>query len=361
MVPVLQSTYNISLSQNGLLPFAQGVGAIIVLIISIAIADRFNKRTLMVIAYIVYNAALYIAAMLPPYWTIVVLFFFVGAGVRLYDALANANMSELGGEKKGLFLNVLHGFFGFGALFGPIIASRVLVMYDLSTSLLAIACICSVLLIIGLGFSKNWRKTFPAKEEGKSNEDVHSLAILLKSKTMWLLGLCSMVYAGFVISIGTWLPSYIATLGANTYLAAGVVSFLWVGIISGRFVYSILSLKFSMYKLIFVSTAIGGVAIICASVINTIPSYIAGYACSGFLAGAVVPLCIAIANKEFPNMSGRISSIIILFVSFGMMIVPPVIGIIAENVSFYSAIFILNLCPIIIAALSFLLNKCANK
>jgi len=352
MVPIIQVTYNISLSQNGLLPFAQGVGAIIVLIISMAVADRFNKRTLMMIAYVIYNIVLYIAAFLPPYWLMVVLFFFVGVGTRLFDALANANMSELGAERKGAFLSLLHGFFGIGALIGPIIANTVLTKYDLGSSLLSIGCVCSVLFFISLLLSPSWKRAFPAEIKIINKDTNHSLLLLLRSKTMWILGLSCMLYVGFAIGIATWIPSYLGEMGASSHFAAAAVSLLWVGIISGRFVYSALSLKYSIKSLILVSNLIGGSVIICASIINTVELYVIGYIVSGFFIGAVTPLSVAIANKIYPAMAGRISSMIILFVSFGMMTIPPVIGVIAENVNFHTAIFILNLCPILIAALS---------
>ena len=201
----------------------------------------------------------------------------------------------------------------------------------------------------------------PPKNTVKNENMSHTLGLLLKSKTIWILGLCTMLYIGFAISVAMWIPSYFMEKGANSFLAASIVSLLWVGIIAGRFTYSALSLRFSLRKLIFVSNLIGGVIIICATMVNTIESLAIGYVASGFFSGAVVPLSVAIASKIFPAASGRISSIIILFVSFGMIVIPGMIGIIAENTSFYSAILVLNLCPVLIAVSSFFLKENNEK
>ncbi|MCL2112012.1 MAG: MFS transporter [Clostridiales bacterium] len=356
MVPVIRVTYDVSLAQNGLLPFAQGAGCLAAGLIGIFVADKYDKRKSMILAYAVYNAMLYVTALLPPYWMLVALFFIIGTGARLCDALLNANMAELDANRKGFFLNLLHGFFGIGALVGPIIASAMLTGYGLGSSLLSIACLSSVLFLCCLLLVKNGKRTSPAEKTPKSSDQGPALPVLLKSRTMWTLGLCTTLYVGFAIAMATWIPSYFMEMGMGSFFAASVVSFLWAGIIAGRFVYSVLSLRFSMKKLIFVSSLVGGAVIIAASVVNTVEFLAVAYAIAGFFTGAVVPLCIAIANKEFPGASGRISSIIIIFVALGIMTVPGIIGLIAENVSFYTAIFILNLCPIFIAALSFSLK-----
>ena len=357
MVPVIQATYKVSLAYNGFLTFAQGVGCLVAAIIGIVIADKYNKRTVMVIAYVLYNAMLYLSALLPPYWMLAVLFFLLGTGARLFDALVNANMSELDAEKKGFFMNLLHGAFGFGALFGPVIASKMLEEYDLGSSLLAIAVICSALFTACILMGKNGKESPLPTNPVSNNELRSSLVVLLKNRMMWILGLCSMLYVGFAIAIATWIPSYMMEIGASNFFAAAVVSFLWVGIIAGRFTYSVLSLRFSMKKLIFISNLIGGITIVCATVVNTVGFFVIGYLVAGFFSGAVVPLSVAITSKEFPSASGRVSSIIVFFVAIGSMLIPAMIGIIAEKVSFYNAVFILNLCPLLIAALSSLLVR----
>jgi len=363
MVPVLQATYNVSLAQNGLMTLLQGIGGITVTVLLVIIADRIDKRVVMVIAYIVYNSMLYMAALLPPYLILLSVFFMIGAGMRVLDALVNANMSELAGERKGFFLNLLHSSFGIGALSGPILASVVLEKYDLSSSFLVIACVCTVLLAGYFILSKKGKRAWPVQKAAASKEKSVSLITLLKSKSMLILGFCTMLYNGFAVSIALWIPSYFMEMEVSSLLSASIVSFLWVGIITGRFTYSFLSLKYSMKKLITISNLIGGSAIICATIINRVEILAAGYMISGFFIGAVTPLGIAIVNKEIPSASGRISSIIIMFAAIGTMAVPATIGVIAQNVSFYSAVFVLNLSPMLIALLSsflFLSKKTLN-
>lgn len=359
MVPELQATYNISMSNNGLLLSVQGIAGIIAIILSIAVADRFKKTSLMVIAYTLYLAMLFSASAMPPYVVMLIVFFFLGAGTKLFDALVNANMSEMHAENKGFFLNLLHACFGIGALIGPIAASLLLSYVDLHTAFLIIAVFCSVLL--GCYFLLRLGTQFtpaPVQKGQSAREAAAEIFSLLKNKTMLLLGGSAMLYVGYSNGMSLWAPSYyMDVMGTDSLNAAFVVSIFWVGVITGRLTYSFLSLKFHIRSLILYSNLAGGTFMLAASIINSPVAMMAGYAISGFFVGAVVPLSIAMANKQFPSGSGRVSSIIMLFVSLGLMIIPALVGYIADHVTFYAGMFILNLCPLLIALLAFFLPK----
>ena len=357
MVPEIQKIYGVSLAENGLLTFFQGAGGIAALLLSIFIADMFNKKTFMAVAYTIYNIMLFLAALLPAYWLLVIIFFVIGAGTRLFDALVNANMSEVHNEKKGFFLNLLHACFGIGALLGPVLASMVLVLYGLVAALFLIACLCAVLLGAYLLLNGKEHKRTPRQSAMANAGQGYRLATLLKNRTIVLLSLCTMTYVGFATGVSMWLPSYLMDeLNAGPIYAASVVSLLWAGIIAGRCVYSVFSLKFSTRNLLFVSNLAGGIILVTASLINTGLSLMIGYVLSGFLIGAVVPLSVALANKVFANCSGRITSIIMLFASLGLTVIPAMIGVIAGRGSFRIAVLVLNLCPALVAVLAFFIT-----
>ncbi|NLW10897.1 MAG: MFS transporter, partial [Clostridiaceae bacterium] len=120
IMPSVIEDYQIRLSQGGLMTTAQSIGGMLAVLFVGIMAGRFKKTKLIIISFLVFGASLLLVSLSDIYAVLLVVFFVFGAGSRMADTLLNAYVSDLYNKKRGYYLNLLHMYFGIGALIGPI-------------------------------------------------------------------------------------------------------------------------------------------------------------------------------------------------------------------------------------------------
>ena len=144
MMPHIIDEYGLRLSQGGLILTFQSIGGILAIIIGGIIADAVKKPLLILASYLSFGLALFIVGYISSFPVLLVIFFIFGAGTRISDTVLNAYVSDIHTARRGVFLNLLHTFFGVGALLGPIYARYLLeqgMPWNRVFSFLGLACI----------------------------------------------------------------------------------------------------------------------------------------------------------------------------------------------------------------------------
>jgi fucose permease len=164
-------------------------------------------------------------------------------------------------------------------------------------------------------------------------------------------------YVGFASSLSAWLPSRILQIeGAGILIAGMAVSVFWAGIISGRFVSSVMIQKFSAGCLLTFSNLICGVVLLAAICIKSNPKFLMTiYYLGGFFIGPTMPLAILDAKSKYGD-NETVIPIIMVFSTVGLMVIPWVIGNLAEVGGLHTALSILNLFPFVMGASSMCLR-----
>jgi fucose permease len=185
---------------------------------------------------------------------------------------------------------------------------------------------------------------------------------LLRKKDVAVYITLSFGYVGFSASLSAWLPSLILQVGGTTILFAGMaVSVFWVGIISGRFVSSALIQKFSARHLLPVTNLICGVVLLATINLKLNPEFLMViYYLAGFFIGPTMPLAILDAKSRYKN-NETVIPIIMVFSTVGLMVVPWIIGNLAEAGGLHMALSILNLFPLAMGLLSMSLPRRKTK
>ncbi len=355
LVTVFIERFNISLSDNGLITFFQGIGGIICVFAGIFFADRFKKSAIINASFAVYCASLIALFFTDSYFLLLVLFFSIGGSTRILEAIFNAYITDIQKEKRRFHLSMLHVFLGIGALAGPML-STLFIDSDIRINnlFLYLGILCVILLsafvIVHKGVKENGNRI--------NKKSVSVSNVLFKNKAL-VFFLPSFLYVGYAIASSIWMPAYMTReLRADAFLSGFSVSSLWIGVIAGRLLCSFLFAKQNVKYFILLCGISGGVIITIAVIINTPAAYIIGYILSGMTVGPAVPLTVMIAGDIFPDNTGSTSAIIGLGATTGVMVIPWLIGLIAQNAQFWTAILVLNLIPFLIGASALILpNK----
>lgn len=346
LITVFMERYQISLSNNGLITLFQGLGGVTFALFGMFVADRFKKSSLIGVLFAIYCAALILLYFAAEFIFILLLFFIVGGSTRMLEAMLNAYMGILYPDKMGFHLNIIHVFFGAGAVSGPIL-STVFISGAGETNLifLALGAFCAFILAAFV---------LVIKQDGmKAIPDIVTSGPIKKvfNRKMILLFIVAFFYVGFAVGTSTWMPAYMENEMKTDVFASGlVVSALWGGVIIGRLISSFLSLKYSLKRLLLIGAISSGTVMVIMSLINTTAGYFIGFVIAGAFIGCVLPLTVAIAGHTMPQNKGSASAVITLGTTVGVMAIPFAIGLIADNISFWAGVLCLGCIPFVIAA-----------
>lgn len=347
LITVFMERYQISLSNNGLITLFQGLGGVSFSLFGMFIADRFKKSSLISVLFGTYCAALILLYFASEFVFIVMLFFIVGGSTRMLEAMLNAYVGILYPNKMGFHLNIIHVFFGAGALAGPIL-STVFISSGSETNLMffVLGGFCAFLLTVFL---------LVKKQAGmKQIPDVVTTGPIKKvifNRRMLLLFIVAFFYVGFAVGTSTWMPTYMKNkMNTDIFTSGLVVSSLWGGVIIGRVISSFLSIKYSLKRLLLIGTISSGTVMVIMSFINTSAGYLIGLLIAGAFIGCVLPLTVAMAGHTMPQNKGSASAVITLGTTVGLMAIPFMIGLIAENISFWAGVLCLSCVPFLMAA-----------
>jgi fucose permease len=359
MLPQIREAYGVSVSDNGMLTLFQGAGGIVAGIIAFFVSDRHSKIALMNLSFLLYAAMLFAAHAMPPYAALLCAFFVVGLGTKSFDALVNANVSELSRpERRGMCLSVLHACFGVGALVGPILVGVVLNRaFSVGRAFMTIFfltfgawLVCAAIQKSGL--PPKGAGNPPIVPSGKSPEQ------LSKSKVVILISSLGFLFVGFAMAVSMWLPSFMMLEhGLSKVNAATIVSLLWCGVVAGRIFFSRLSVKHPIRPMLLVGNAVGAAILFASFAIDTPFVYGVAYAAAGFCMSATMPLAYAFAVKSFPGNAGGVSSAIVLMSCVGQALLPFLCGHLIEATGYRFAICLMNFAPVLTAIVVFSLPK----
>lgn len=156
-----------------------------------------------------------------------------------------------------------------------------------------------------------------------------------------------------LLGSGRWqqtytVPAVICLAVLYIFVAAGMVSLLWIGIIAGRLVVVHLSRRYSARTLLAWGSLIAGVVLGLGFMVATPQSIAIAFLLSGFLTGAVVPLVVAVACGWQPQNTGSASALVFLNASLSRMLFPWLIGLIAQTAGFHAGMS-LTWVPLIVA------------
>lgn len=344
LMPAIIAEHSIRMSQGGLVMTFQSIGGVGAIILAGIIADFVKKSRLILIAFLGMGLSLFLLIFVHRFALVLLIFFAYGAASRMFDSITNAYVSDLHPQRKGLFLNLLHTFFGIGAFAGPIYAGYMLeqgVSWNRIFSIFGMVCIALALLMPLLASKRNAAVVMAETRTVGSGNPLQHIAAFKDSPLIILLCLIMFLYMGHQVILVTWAPMYMeSVLGASTTLSSVALSSLWLGIISGRAICAGLVTRVSLLKLLMGGSLFGGVILAIGMLLQNPFALIGAMGLAGILTGAIIPLLVTIACDRYPDHTGTATALIFLSGAFATMLFPWLAGLLADTLSFSLAMMI---------------------
>lgn len=216
---------------------------------------KLGTGTVTAVSTLLTAIGLFGISLAPNIWIILIFMMFMGLGAGAVDAALNSYVAK---HYKAIYLSWLHCFWGIGVTLSPLIMSRYLGDANWRggyKSVFFIQFAITVILFLSLPLWKRVQKSLKeaitenADTEIKKPENNEKRPIKIKGVPYSLLIFA--VYCGAEYIIGVWGASFLINARSlSPALAAKWISLYYAGIMLGRFITGLLTIKFSDKTLI---------------------------------------------------------------------------------------------------------------
>ncbi len=363
-LPGMISSFDLSLSQAGLIGAAQNAGGFFGALFSLWMAERVSHSRAAVLSFARMAVAFTVVVIAFNYMTLLLAFGLTGLFIRVLDVMLNAHTGELSGVNSGSALSRLHLFFSIGALTGPLL-TRIILGYGVSWSQLygSIGLGYLLVVLISARWLRHYVKTGPEEKApcAPAGEEA-SPTLASTSSAVGLLGGALLFYAIHQVGISSWLPYfYESSRASGADLASAGLSVYWIGIIIGRFFASwavkrVGAARFLIFGCIVSSGATLGAVLLPALFLSQLLFLLAGIS-----SGATIPLVFSVGFYLLPSRRGSISAAMSMVMLAGRFAGPWVIGIVADRTNLITAMTIPGMSLLLTALLIAILVTRSRK
>ncbi len=291
LIPYQMADYHVDKVVVGLLFFAYSGGYVLSGLANGPMIHRLGVR-----GHLVSGSAVYLVTALgiglhPGYGGLVGATAALGFGSGVLDSGLNAYIASL--PRHTTLLNLLHAFYGIGALVGPVLATQLVHRHVPWQDTYLVLAACVVPLIVGFAVALPARTAVPDESAGSP------LRLAFGHRAVWLGALFLFLCVGVEITIGNWGFTLLTQGQGRDELTAGyVVSGYWLGLTAGRFLISAATSR----------AGIGPAAMLYGCLAGAVGSVVLiwvgpapfGFALLGFFLGPMFPTTIAVTPSLVP-------------------------------------------------------------
>jgi len=330
-------TFHIDLAAAGAIFTAQFIGYLPGALGSGAAVERWGYRRVLICAALL-TAAGTAGTALAGMWPLVIALTLVGGfGFGVTDSLCNAVVAAEAPREGGAALNLLHTFFGVGALLGPLLIAILLTTpagwqgVFLLTG--ALACSCAVL--FALAPMRPPSPLAAANDAGRapvaSGPAVSAGRSPWRDGRLWLLMGLLFLFVGMEQLCGGWATTYLnRSLGAHLDVAARSVSLYWAAVTVGRALASAVALRLSNERLLGGSAVLSLAAIVALALVGAVGPALLALTALGLGFAPIYPTIVAIAARVYVRRFATIAGLLVAAGGLGGTIFPWVGGVVGQ-------------------------------
>lgn len=303
ILPAQIADYDVDRRTIGLTFFTFSAGFFIAGATTGWLIERFGTRFALVAGSVAYVVGALAMAARPSFVALVVVQLLAGYGTGIVESVLQAYLAGLPSQTARL--NLLHGFFGVGALIGPLAATWVLDRTEWTVVWLALG-------LLAVPVAVAYAATFPGRPAPHTDHGAADGATATPLTGTRLLGATARetgvvlaavfltVYVGLEMSVGSWGVNYLVEHhDLDAGLAGGSVSGYWLGLTVGRFVISPTAARLRWTVSRMTAVCLVGV-IACGALVSVTPfgfGATAGFALLGFFLGPLFPTAVAVVPE----------------------------------------------------------------
>lgn len=339
MMPTLISAFDVSMVEGSyILAMINGAGFLSVLVF-FAWGDRINKFVGAGFVFTLFTLSLFGATIVASFTGLLAMFFIFGFGIKSFDTLNNAIISDLHEGRRGVILNLMHALFSIGALSGPqfvLLMERLHQPWTVAFEYFAYGCTIvlaafSIVLIAARssGFFTSLKRQSDAHHVDRSFLTVLSIT---RSKQLWLLAAIFFSVFGVISIINTWLVYHFQEgLGSTNTIAKLAATSFWIGVLLSRLVIAPIAVKYGSMRFIRGTTALTAVVVAVSLLAGNEYFLLIGILLTGITAGQINPFVIATACDLFPERSAAVTAFLFLMAYTSQIFFPWFSGLLGET------------------------------
>jgi fucose permease len=324
----IMNEYNIGMGIASLFITCYGLGRFFSVLISGYASDKMGGKLFITLGSIFMAAGCLGFALTNDYRLGFAAILIAGLGYGAIDSSGVVLIANLYPNKDGV-LSFGHMFYGIGCFVGPMLAGFILDNGQSWRYIFILTAIVGSLLSIGLVFSKfNTVKNTTRADNSKQKLHTPKLISPIILMTAGML----LAYTGISYGLTTWFNKYLRDiLNFSIISAATTLSVYNAGIISGRFICSYLTERLGTSRLLLCTSSMAFVSIMVLVLSKSAFLSILFVGFTGFFLAGIFPTAITLAGKRHPDYIGKISGFLISFASLGSILVPFMMGSVAET------------------------------
>ena len=360
--PVIYKELNLPISLAGYISATVSACTIISSLISAKVIKRFGAGGVTAISTVMTALALFGFASTKNPVCFFVMAIPLGLGAGSIDTALNNFVALHYSASK---MNFLHCFYGLGIAVSPYLMSAALSAdNNWRKGYVLVAIIQSVISVVAVSALPLWKKAEKKDAESNSSESkILSLSQMFRMPMALMSSFAFFASCALELTAGSWSSSFfVNTKGVSADLAAKITMLFYVGLASGRFLSGILTGKFSRWRVVYASS----LGMLFAIVLLMMPLHFTVSSVALFFIGMgigpIFPNLTHLTPKIFGrDISGSIIGLQQTASYAGIMLMPWIFGMIAENLSTALFPFYLFVLYIIFIFVLLLLGKKAKK
>ena len=331
-IPVFKDKHELAESELGLMILLIGVGSLITMPVTGAIIARRGSTNILKIAAASCILVLPMVLFAPTLWLAGIALLIFGGGLGSMDVSMNANAARVESHHGRAIMSSCHGFWSLGALMGAGIGGTLLGLFGLGTQALIIAS----LMVVGTVMAAPKLMA----DEVERGDDIEKPKLALpRSLTIYLIAIIA--FAGFTAegAVLDWAALFLREERQVPEWMAGYAFAAFSGMMAlVRFAGDPVRTRLGDLRTMYISSSLAATGFLIAGLAPTLTGTLLGFAIAGLGLANVVPIAFAAADRV-PGIPRGIGISVATFCGYaGILVAPPLIGFVAEHVS-YAMIF----------------------
>lgn len=234
IIPRIIEEFHLSMAEAGSFQYATMSGIALAGLGLGFLADRLGRKATIVLGLAIFTIGALLFSISDSFPVFLVLLFVSGSAIGIFKTGALALIGDISTSTAAhtSTLNAVEGFFGIGAIVGPAIVARLLLVGTSWKWLYVIAGgFCGILIVTALLVP--YPKTM--KSAG-APIDLRSTIGIMRSRFAQAFSLGAMLYVGVETAIYVWMPTFLAGYqGSAIFMATYAISIFFILRAGGRF------------------------------------------------------------------------------------------------------------------------------
>ncbi len=322
-LPDMRARLHVDLAQQGNLFLVLYLGIFLSNFVVGPLIDSIGNKLVLLVSSLLVAAALAGFAAADSFATAAAAGFVLGLGGGGLNTSTNALVSDIYGENRGAMLNLLGVFFGFGALFVPLLTAS-LTRWFTPPQLLCFAAALPLACAVAYG-----ALAFPQGRRGETSF-LDTLRVTRLPGVGWLAVLL-FFESGNEAVIGGWTSRYVGAMGVVPATATLVLACYWASLMTGRVLAAPMLRRIPKPRMI-AGSAVGAV-IGCALLVagNSAGMFALAAVVIGLSFAPIFTTALGVAGDRYPQQVGSVFGMLFAISLIGGMLAPWGVGQIAAR------------------------------